>query len=224
MPKTPLEERKAYVLERLEEGDSFVAIAELLGLTTAAITNWRRNDAIFDAECRRCMEIGKAKSPPIRRPGNTRGRPITQISDHAAEQLLGALRAGKSRSGACADAGVPFGAFKHRMEWDEEFAADVEEAEEGGADQLEDEAYRRAHDGVTRIHVTKNGDMFEEQVYSDRLLEFLLTGRKRNRYGRQIAHTGPGGGPIKALTLSLTMDPVEASRAYADMIAGKEEE
>jgi hypothetical protein len=64
---------------------------------------------------------------------------------------------------------------------------------------LEDEAYRRAVEGVDKP-MTVAGERVDVKEYDSGLLMFLLRGLKPEVYGNQkqsIEHSGPGGGPIK---------------------------
>jgi len=81
---------------------------------------------------------------------------------------------------------------------DPQFKADLEEAIQRGADLLEDEARRRAHDGVDEPVFYQGEQCGVIRKYSDTLLIFLLKGAKperyRERYGHEIA--GPNGQPL----------------------------
>jgi hypothetical protein len=86
----------------------------------------------------------------------------------------------------------------------EAFAA----AEQLAARTLEEEAIRRARDGVTRT-VYRNGEAVGEELsYSDTLLIFLLKGHMPDKYGDKHELTGKGGAPLTmpALTIVLTQD------------------
>lgn len=70
---------------------------------------------------------------------------------------------------------------------------------------LEDEAVRRAVNGVSRPvlyqgkPVKINGKNLIEYEYSDTLLIFLLKGLRPGRYRDQVQHVGEGGGPIEII-------------------------
>jgi hypothetical protein len=74
-----------------------------------------------------------------------------------------------------------------------EFAEAWEQAKQLGADVLEDEAIRRAHDGVDEP-VFYKGKKLRTTVrkYSDQLLIFLLKGARPDKYrdNARIEHTG----------------------------------
>lgn len=136
---------------------------------------------------------------------------------------------------------------RHAYVWrdeDPEFAARWAAAVDRGTDALEDEAIRRAHEGVAKPVFAKgvrsmdfildeNGDPklgpdgkpllrpAFVQEYSDTLLTFMLKARRPDKFKDRVASevSGPGGGPITSATL-VTDDPVEAARIYQRMIGG----
>jgi hypothetical protein len=82
-------------------------------------------------------------------------------------------------------------AYEWRAE-DDEFRADWERAVEMGGDVLEDEAVRRAKDGVDEP-VYQGGKLVGTvRKYSDTLLIFLLKGAKPQKYGDRMAHQHSG--------------------------------
>lgn len=86
----------------------------------------------------------------------------------------------------------------------EPFAAAWDEAVEAGTDCLEQEARRRAVEGVPKGVYHQGQRVDTEQQYSDGLLQFLLNGRRPEKYKQvsRVEHTGKDGGPIKTLTVS----------------------
>ena len=96
---------------------------------------------------------------------------------------------------------------------DEHYAAAFREAEEQAADTLEEEARRRAIEGVEEpvgFYMGKHGGTFIRR-YSDPLLKFLLEGRRRSIFGARTALTGPDGeGPAIVVTRieRVIVDPV----------------
>jgi len=76
---------------------------------------------------------------------------------------------------------------------DEEFQAALERARVLGADNLEAEAIRRAHDGVEEpVGFYKGAPSAYVRRYSDTLLIFLLKGAKPERYAdrQKVEHSG----------------------------------
>lgn len=85
---------------------------------------------------------------------------------------------GYTRTDACLEAGISLGSLRNWIEADEEFAKRVEDAYEQGTDVLEKEAQRRAQEGVQRPIFQGGVQVGKETVYSDKLMEVLLTGRR----------------------------------------------
>ncbi len=78
---------------------------------------------------------------------------------------------------------------------DPEYAAAFERAREEAADRLEEEAVRRAIEGVRRKRFTSRGDpvidpetkkQYEELIYSDTLLIFLLKGLRPEKFRESV--------------------------------------
>ena len=80
---------------------------------------------------------------------------------------------------------------------DEYFTTRWEKALDKGADALEDEATRRAHDGVEEPVYFKGEVVGHVQKYSDTLLIFLLKGRRPEKYKDRFEHSGKAGDPLR---------------------------
>ena len=123
----------------------------------------------------------------------------TKKSEEYMVLFLTGLAEGWSVTKASAAAGISsFSAYKWRRD-DEKFAKRWELAVEQGTDRLEDEAFRRAYEGVERP-VYQGGQLVGTVTErSDRLMEFLLKGRRRSKYGDKLGvHGGdPGDEPVK---------------------------
>lgn len=98
------------------------------------------------------------------------------------EKFIAALAKGKSVTAAARAAKVARPYVYEVKDSDPEFAQLWEDAIEQGTDRLEDEAYRRAHDGTDKP-VYQQGEMvgFIRQ-YSDSLIIFLLKSRRPEKY------------------------------------------
>lgn len=98
---------------------------------------------------------------------------------------------------------------------DPEFAEDWDEAVDDAIDALELEARRRAMAGVEKPIMYKGEEVARVREYSDRLMEFLLTAHRPEKYRQRLSAelTGRGGGPIKTITTDMTAK--EAAEAYA---------
>lgn len=91
---------------------------------------------------------------------------------------------------ACRHAKIGRTTFYDALKTDPAFAEEFRFIEEEVTEQLEAEAFRRAHDGVTKP--TKFGDVKE---YSDTLLIFLLKARRPEKYRERldVRHSGRVG-------------------------------
>lgn len=115
---------------------------------------------------------------------------------------------------------------------DPEFDAAFLSAEEDAADRLEQEAFRRAHDGVRKYVISRGALVMVddgaggttpliEHVYGDTLMHVLLRARRPDKFRDRasVEHTGKDGGPIQAIGIT-TNDPVEAARIYQKLVNG----
>ena len=96
---------------------------------------------------------------------------------------------------------------------DADYAKRFEQAKEQIAQQLEDEAIRRAYEGVEKP-ITVAGEREVIREYSDTLLIFLLKGARPEKYRERASfeHTGKDGKPL--------ID-VASVRAYLQSVRGK---
>jgi hypothetical protein len=84
------------------------------------------------------------------------------------------------------------------LEDDEEFKKLYDQAHEDALDQLEEEARRRAVDGVLEPVYQGGVRVGLIRKYSDTLLITLLKGKRPETFRERFEHTGKDGGPIKA--------------------------
>lgn len=118
--------------------------------------------------------------------------------------ILDILASGMSVKAAAAAAGVDRTTALRWKNEDPEFRKAWEDAVEAGADVLEDEAFRRARDGVQKP-VYQGGELVGHvQEYSDTLMQLLLRGRRPGRYKDRVSTelTGKDGGPIQTEDVS----------------------
>lgn len=119
-------------------------------------------------------------------------RPVAQ------DTFLDAFRARGNVLRACEAAEVGRRTVYDWIEKDLAFKARFEEAREDAVDLLEDEARRRAVDGV-KEPVYQNGKVVGHITrFSDRLLEQQLKAHRPERYRERMELTGKDGGPIRA--------------------------
>lgn len=90
---------------------------------------------------------------------------------------------------------------------DPEYAAGVVDAMEAAADKLEEEARRRAHDGVDEPVFYQGEVCGTVRKYSDTLLIFLLKGARPDKYRERTSITVED--PVKALAKMLNVKPEE---------------
>lgn len=120
------------------------------------------------------------------RPRRARNKKVTEKDK---EVFLEGIRSGMTLTQAAERASHPPESFFYRRKIEPEFAAQVQEAMDIGADVLLQEAQRRAVEGVQKPIIGKvapgidgqlkdeNGNLLWETVHSDRILEFLIKGR-----------------------------------------------
>lgn len=85
-----------------------------------------------------------------------------------------------------------------RMRRDPEYALAFHQAREQAIGVLEDEAVRRAVEGTKKPIYYKGYRCGYELVYSDTLMQFLLSAANPVKYrqNHKVEHTGPNDGPI----------------------------
>lgn len=107
-----------------------------------------------------------------------------------------------------------------RRRLDLEFAQRWAEARELGIAALEDEAVRRAVEGV-EVPVFKDGrQVGTTRRYNDTLLIFVLNALKPEKYRQRVSAEIKGPGvPIASLSLN-AVDPLEAASAYRRVMGG----
>lgn len=108
---------------------------------------------------------------------------------------------------------------------DPEFAAAWDEAKSAGLDALEDEALRRAFEGIDKPIVHQGVITDTVREYSDTLAIFLLKGGKPEKYRERVSQelTGKDGGPVqiadsskRAARLAALVKLAEARKALED--------
>lgn len=127
----------------------------------------------------------------------------TKRTEKATERFLEALRTGASVSKAAAAAGVGRSTAYEWREADPAFSAAWDAAFEEWTDALEDEAVRRAHEGVPREHFYKGEVCGYTQHFSDRLLEMMLSARRPAVYGAKVQHSGKVDTGLEALLAAI---------------------
>lgn len=112
-----------------------------------------------------------------------------------AEAFLAALSDGRSVTSACQVALISKPAAYAWRKEDKDFAAAWDDAVETGTDLLEDEARRRAQDGVEKPVYQGGECVGHVREYSDTLMIFLLKARRPEKYRERhdVNHGGTVG-------------------------------
>lgn len=113
-----------------------------------------------------------------------------------AEAFLAAYRLTASITKAAAAAEVERTAH-YRWLANESYAALFAKAQEQAAGVLEDEAVRRATEGVLEPVYYQGLKVGAVRRYSDGMMQFLLRGFKPEKYAARTEITGADGGPIE---------------------------
>jgi hypothetical protein len=177
------DENKRKALEALDLRGSRHDAATAADVSLKTLDDWRRRDdqfaAAWDATIERVMM--RLREQPLDDKGNLKRSPLQyglKATPENKEIVLAMLANGASYAAAAAAIGA------HRrtiMKWpdtDEEFAERWRDAVEEGIDRLEQEAIRRARDGVKRPVFYMGQVVGYVQEYSDSLLKFLLEAKR----------------------------------------------
>ncbi len=106
----------------------------------------------------------------------------TKRTPKKVETFFGVLRAGGSVSKAASAAGVGRTAVYQWRRSDPEFKAAWDDAVETGTDALEDEAFRRAFEGVEEPVFYQGDVVGHVRRYSDTMLIVMLKARRPEKY------------------------------------------
>jgi len=117
--------------------------------------------------------------------GEPTGRAAVKARRRAA--FLEGLRQAASVTKACAVSGLPYSTAYAWRAADEAFAVDWDAAVEQGTDRIEDEAVRRAVDGVQRPIYQGGKLVGHETQFSDRLVELMLKARRPDKFKDRTA-------------------------------------
>lgn len=116
-----------------------------------------------------------------------------ELSQGWMPRFLAHLQEGGHATGACKAASIARATAYRYRQLEEDFALAWADAEQESTERLEEEAFRRAHDGLRRNKYDARGNLLcEELVYSDTLMIFLLKARKPERYREryEFKHSG----------------------------------
>jgi hypothetical protein len=137
------------------------------------------------------------------------------------EAFLGAFEYTKMVSEACRMVGISRQTAYMERQRNEEFAVAWADVEEKAVECLEAEAFRRAHDGTTKMIVSAGKDMGTEKQYSDSLLMFLLKAKRPERYldRMAVAHSGKVEQQVRVDLSKLDPDDLEALERISGKLA-----
>lgn len=211
---------------RRHDGNRAKAAAEC-ELSPATPRGWYYKDAAFASALDAIVDgiMKDIRENPHRPDGTWRCPPYIASTPHGPDGntkktpeniqiVLTYLGAGSSISMAARAIGI---ARRTLISWkddDPEFAIQYAEAMQAGLDRLEDEAYRRAHDGVEKP-VYQGGELVGHvQEYSDKLLCFLLEAKRQDIFRRNASIQLPPGAGANGGTLTVQWkdaDPAASS-------------
>lgn len=193
--------RKGTTLELLRKGETITKVAMVLNIRVTTLYAMKKKDPAFakawDQAVEDTMEIRRERSRkrthrnvPSKLPkvdwsiGSKFGDPKYR------QNIIANLSKGWTITKAIREAGVSYPSFKNWRRQSAEFEEQVQIALQAGVDVLEDEARRRAVDGVKRP-VYAGGNLVGEIVeYSDSLLAFLLRSKRYNEINVNARHSG----------------------------------
>jgi hypothetical protein len=174
----------------LAEGRSVLKAAENAGFSNWTAYQKKKQDPEFSAAWDEAREQASERRTLV--PDNQ----YVPVSDKALCIFLACLSEGWSVSKASERAGFSYAtAYVHRRK-NPEFSAAWDDAIEQGTDHLEDIATARATEGVQRPIYVSGRLVGHVTEFSDGLLQFMLRGRRREKYG------GNGNSSTAALVLS----------------------
>ncbi len=157
----------------------------------------------------------------------SRRRRVYKTSQPKKRRFLEAYARSGYVSKACQEVGISRRTFYDWLKADETFATDVKLAEAELLDRLEQEADRRALEGLPRKKFTKSGDpiidpetsrQYVEREYSDTLLIFRMKALAPEKYRDTFKHehSGPDGGPIPIREIVVEMPDGMSSAGETD--------
>lgn len=144
----------------------------------------------------------------------------TKFTTEKREIFLDALSQGSSVTFAARLVGISRRAAYNARDKSKKFREEWDFAVEEGTDLLEDEAKRRAYEGVDHPVTYQGVITTTYKEYSDTLLMFLLKGRRPEKYRERHEVTGEGGGPVP---ISIT-DWKKRAQQQLDQVAGLEDD
>ena len=137
-------------------------------------------------------------------PGETKLFPTISHSKKRAF-LLAFTEIGQLRR-ACAAVTMDHSLHYYWLKTDPTYVEAFSEAQALAGATLEEEAIRRARDGIKRTIFHQGKPIGEELLYSDTLLIFLLKGAMPEKYSERHEVTGKSGAPLPPLQIVLSQE------------------
>lgn len=124
---------------------------------------------------------------------------MTKLTPNTREKFLAVLAETASVTRAAEAVRVSRQALYQARSNDEDFARRWSEAQEMGTDALEDEAIRRAREGMLKPVYQQGREVGQIREFSDTLMVVMLKARRPERYKDRTATelTGKDGAPIQ---------------------------
>lgn len=135
----------------------------------------------------------------------TRQRAREDSTEARKERFLKELARRANVSAAAKKAKIPRSTVYDWYKADEEFARRWDEAVDVAVDGLEEEAWRRAKDGVLKPVYQKGEKVGQVREYSDQLMVTLLKAHKPEKYRERTSTelSGPGGAPLGPVAINV---------------------
>jgi len=193
------EENRRKALEALESRGSRHDAAAAADVSLKTLDDWRWRDDQFAAEWDATIDrvMKRLREQPLDDRGNFKRSPLQyglKATDENKEIVLAMLAKGATYAAAAAAVGAHRRTIIKWPDRDEEFAERWSDAVEEGVDRLEEEAIRRAVDGVDRPVFFQGRIVGYTKEYSDTLLKFLLEAKRPAVYrARNINVMAPDG-------------------------------
>lgn len=158
--------------------------------------------------------------PPLRQ-----GQSPTLLTvEKCKKSFLEALRFGSSVTRAAECAGMSRPTVYDWRHSDEEFAKAWDDALESGTDRLEDESFRRAHDGVNRPAFYQGqlicdplGQPIYIKEYSDTLMCKLLAARRPSVYRERVTEVTVNNA-TNTVSVEISNNHIAASQSYQSLL------
>lgn len=144
----------------------------------------------------------------------------TKVTPKKREQFLSSLAETANVRAAAAKTKIARGTWYDLRARDADFKAQWDKAVELGTDAFEDEAVRRAHQGVDKPVFYQGKRCGSIREYSDTLLIFMLKARRPEKYrdNSSVEIGGKGDKPIPIEIATATLTPEERAARVVELL------